>query len=61
MSDWADKAVAAEARQGHSHVDPLKGVDIEVQYRLIKMELCKFSPTIQKLIIERRELRQWKI
>lgn len=58
MGDWADKAVEREGRQGHSHCDPLKGVDIEAQYRLIKMELCKFNPTIQDLIVKRRELGQ---
>lgn len=55
MSDWADKAVAQQGRQGILRADPLKGMNIETEYKLIKAEISSRPERIQKLIIQRWE------
>lgn len=56
--DNGDRAIEYQCKQGHRHCDPLKGVDLEKQYKLINMGLCKLSLHIQELITKRWELGQ---
>lgn len=56
MADWADKQVECLGRQGFLRADPLKGMCIETEYKLVKAEISKWRPEIQALIVQRWEL-----
>jgi len=54
--DWADRQVTVQGRQGHLRADPLKGMNIEVEYKLIKADISPRPERIQLMIRERWEL-----
>lgn len=55
LMDWADAAVARQGREGILRADPLKGIDLETEYKLIKAEISPRPERIQRMIIDRVE------
>ena len=53
--DTADRVIGSMAKQGHSKVDPLKGINLMKEYASIGNGTSKLTQRIQDMITTRVE------